>query len=172
MAACHPGDRMRASREELVDTVLDNETRRRIYQHLLANPGAHYRGILRSLDLGNGTLMHHLRVMDMARIIRVRRCGRRALYYPIEIAPAVADGGRGRELMEAIARAPGISDREIAVSASRSLRWVRANLAALEEESLVGIRRTGGLWRCYLLLPERQTATPCADKMYHAVGSV
>ena len=169
----HPGDRVRASSEELVDTVLENGTRRRIYLHLLANPGAHYRGILRALGVGNGTLMYHLCILDKAKVIRVRRSGRRALYYPMVVAPGPLDGGPAHDMMEMIARSPGISDREMSAETSRSVRWVRANLAALEEASLIGIRRTEGIWRCYLLLPERTAeAAPLPEKMYHSEASI
>jgi len=157
---------MRASLDELVDTVLKNDTRRRIFLHLLGNPGDHYRNILRTLCIGNGTLMYHLRVMERAKAIRVRRSGGRARYYPMEVMPVQETTDLRKRIMEAIARSPGVTDMELTHRLDRSLQWIRVNINALEDAMLIGVHRDGSTWRCYLLVPRPSTWVPCPDGMY------
>lgn len=55
-----------------------SETRLRILQYVLANPGVHFRGIVRGLDLNVGVVQYHTNWMERHGQLysrgRVRRC--------------------------------------------------------------------------------------------------
>jgi predicted transcriptional regulator len=60
---------------------LDHPTRRRIYDHLLALPGDHFRSIARSLDLGMGVARHHLDVLLSRDLVYADKSSGRVRYY-------------------------------------------------------------------------------------------
>lgn len=53
------------------DSVLDLETRRHIYTHVVDNPGAYLREIQRALDMPMGALEYHLLQLEKAGLITV-----------------------------------------------------------------------------------------------------
>ncbi len=59
--------------------------RGRIIGYLQANPGVHFRALLNALEMSNGHLAHHLRVLEERELIWKRRAGRRVLIYPSTI---------------------------------------------------------------------------------------
>jgi len=61
---------------------LDHPTRRRIYRHLLMLPGDHFRSIARVLQLGHGTVIHHIEVLIRAGLIASESANGRVRYYP------------------------------------------------------------------------------------------
>lgn len=62
------------------DTLLDQDVRARIHAAVAADPGIHFAALRRRLGIGNGTLVHHVRVMESAGLIRSRRRGRYVRY--------------------------------------------------------------------------------------------
>lgn len=63
------------------DELLEQETRRRIHDLVEARPGINYGGIVETLDLGHGTLDHHLRLLTRGGVIEELRVGRYRLYF-------------------------------------------------------------------------------------------
>lgn len=60
---------------------LDHPTRVRIYNHLLALPGDHFRSIVRNLRIGVGEGRHHLNVMLRNGLVREDKTKGRLRYY-------------------------------------------------------------------------------------------
>ena len=60
--------------------------RGRIMGYLQANPGVHFRALLNALEMSNGHLAHHLRVLEEREQLWKRRAGRRVLIYPSTIS--------------------------------------------------------------------------------------
>ena len=57
--------------------------RGRLLGYLTANPGCHFRALLSALDMSNGQLSHHLRVLEQEESIWRRKDGRLVRYYPL-----------------------------------------------------------------------------------------
>ncbi|MGB0329723.1 MAG: hypothetical protein ACPGCU_03805, partial [Candidatus Poseidoniaceae archaeon] len=57
--------------------------RGRLLGYLTANPGCHFRALLSALDMSNGQLSHHLRVLELEESIWRRKDGRLVRYYPL-----------------------------------------------------------------------------------------
>jgi predicted transcriptional regulator len=68
---------------------LDHPTRIRIYNHLLALPGDHFRSIVRTLSIGIGEGRHHLDVMLRNGLVREAKANGRCRYYPEGQGPAL-----------------------------------------------------------------------------------
>lgn len=59
-----------------------SDTRDRIAEHVAANPGVHFNGLERALDLATGQVQHHLRRLRAdGRVVAEECCGR-THYYP------------------------------------------------------------------------------------------
>ena len=57
--------------------------RGRLLGYLTANPGCHFRALLSALDMSNGQLSHHLRVLEQEESVWRRKDGRLVRYYPL-----------------------------------------------------------------------------------------
>jgi len=57
--------------------------RGRLMGYLTANPGCHFRALLSALDMSNGQLSHHLRVLEQEESLWRRKDGRLVRYYPL-----------------------------------------------------------------------------------------
>ena len=62
--------------------VLDNVTRNRIMNYINDNPGIHFRAMQRDLDIGMGTLTHHLKTLEREEFIKSQTDGQMKRYYP------------------------------------------------------------------------------------------
>ena len=57
--------------------------RGRLLGYLTANPGCHFRALLSALEMSNGQLSHHLRVLEQEESLWRRKDGRLVRYYPL-----------------------------------------------------------------------------------------
>src|SRR3970040_1079855 len=80
-----PGPRM----GERMTEGLELESRRRIYEFLLANPGVHLRRIGQNLGMSTGMLSYHLGILERRGLLKSEELGHRKRYF---IARAFADG--------------------------------------------------------------------------------
>jgi DNA-binding MarR family transcriptional regulator/PKD repeat protein len=97
------------------DEVLDNFERGRIYQYIMMNPGDYYSNIKKMLDMNNGTLTYHLKVLEQKEFIRSRTEGKLKRFYPYGMK---VQQGSHRDIQDLILETiyihPGISQKEIA----------------------------------------------------------
>ena len=57
--------------------------RGRLMGYLTANPGCHFRALMAALDMSNGQITHHLRILEAEEGIWRRKDGRLMRYYPL-----------------------------------------------------------------------------------------
>ncbi len=65
-----------------------SENRKRIFDYITKNPGAHLRMITRELELGMGATQHHLDILERSGKIKSRRINIYRHYYAVEILEA------------------------------------------------------------------------------------
>lgn len=70
------------------EVALELETRRRIYNYILSNPGSHLREIQRSLDMPMGLLEYHLNYLQKREIITVKEERYYKRYFASKLSPA------------------------------------------------------------------------------------
>jgi predicted transcriptional regulator len=129
---------------------LDHPTRRRIYEHLVALPGDHFRSVVRTLGLGTGATRHHLDALLSLDLIYVDKSNGRTRYYP-KAPPARVEMNelyarhwgfrdtRGR-ILRVVQRLDGATPTKVAKSMGISRQLAAYHLKQLREEGLLALQ--------------------------------
>lgn len=140
------------------DDVLDHFTRGQIYGYIKAKPGEHYNTIKASLGLNNGTLSHHLRVLEKEEFIYSQRDGFNARFYPRELKVTLKDSLKlnkfQEEILNKVRAQPGISQHEIVAQLGNSQQVISYNLTKLVRDEILRINKIGRLNTYYVNSPE------------------
>ena len=73
------------------EDILTNETRRKIYEYVLANPGAHEREIRTAFELGSYMAYRHLTLLENFGFIRKKAYQNKSVYFPIDFDEAMEE---------------------------------------------------------------------------------
>ena len=129
--------------------ILDNENRHSIYAHIIHNPGARFGTIKKDLSISNGTLSHHIRKLEEAKLVRTRRKGNFRFIYPtcmdedpIPLTPVQND------IIRIMKKAEGISTEALAAEVGKGEKTVRYHLDNLGDMGLVRYedQKSGRCW--------------------------
>jgi len=136
------------------EDVLDQFVRGQIYGYIKTNPGVHYNQIRRGIDIKNGTLSYHLRVLEKTELIKSRREGvRYRAFYPTGMRFPEAERYRLTELqtniLEVIKKHDGINQKEIAKILHKKPQVINYNVKVLRQADLISIRKIGRKTHCY-----------------------
>jgi DNA-binding transcriptional ArsR family regulator len=135
------------------DRLLDHPVREMIYEEVRRHTGIHYRQLLRTLGVSNGTLSFHLRHLERGGFVRSVRLRGRKHFYATEREPgpeAYLVTDRQRQMLTLLRASPGASQRDIARELGMSWSNVSYHVAALRSLGLVKTERDGKLSRCFL----------------------
>ncbi len=66
---------------DILHSIPEIDTRRRIYECIVSSPGLHFREIQRRLALATGSLDYHLHYLEKNGLIRKEKMGKFARYY-------------------------------------------------------------------------------------------
>jgi len=126
--------------------VEDHEVRGLIRGYILANPGDHYSNIKKKLNLNNGTLAYHLKILEEREYIRSRRDGIYKRYYPerMRIDPSSAPLSTQERILNKVIENPGISRRDVAKGLQISRQVVNYHTKVLVNSGLITYRRDNG----------------------------
>ncbi|MEK6976424.1 MAG: winged helix-turn-helix transcriptional regulator [Candidatus Thermoplasmatota archaeon] len=126
------------------DQLTAHPARRAALEVIQANPGATIQDIQAALGLAWGTTVHHLRRLDRAGLIAVRRDGGRRGHWPLGQAPP-RDGlsSADRAVAALVKSAPGLTQRDIARMVGVGAPAACKRLTRLEEVGLVAQVREG-----------------------------
>lgn len=126
------------------DQLTAHPARRAALDVIHANPGATIQDIQRALGLAWGTTVHHLRRLDRAGLIAVRRDGARRGHWPLGQAPP-RDGlsTADRAVAALVKSSPGLTQKDIAHIAGVGAPAACKRLGRLEEAGLVAQVREG-----------------------------
>lgn len=64
------------------EEVLTNDTRVRIFEYVLQNPGVTFSEINRGLGVSNGTIDYHIRILLKNKMIKEKKTGKFRRFYP------------------------------------------------------------------------------------------
>jgi hypothetical protein len=125
------------------EELLRQPTRARIHAVIEAQPGIHFHALARASAVGNGALEHHLQKLEKGGLVLVKRATGYTCYFPkgtdrhvAAAAPAIRSDG-SRAVLEAVARRPGASSRELAAELGVSPSTVSYHLRRLHQAGLV-----------------------------------
>jgi predicted transcriptional regulator len=128
------------------ENVLENESRRRIFDFIKENPGTHLRATADALDLSTTNVLWHLRKLEDAELVNHKKFEGYKLLYPTEggqdskkeaIASAVLRNENAQAILEYAHSNPGAHQRAIARALDVNHGTVRWHLRKLEEAGLV-----------------------------------
>jgi len=126
------------------DEVLDQFTRGQIYGYIVVHPGDSYVDIKRNLQLNNGTLTHHLNVLERDGLVRSKNAGTRKLFFA-KGARVPEDGGGMHEVQQQILRhlreSGGLAVNDVAGVIGISRQLAIYHLRDLSRRGLVRIER-------------------------------
>lgn len=136
------------------EDVLDQFVRGQIYGYIKTNPGVHYNQIRRGIDIKNGTLSYHLRVLEKTELIKSRREGLRyRAFYPISMRFPKNERYRLTELqtdiLKVIKKHNGINQKGIAKILHKKPQVINYNIKVLRQAELINMRKHGRKTRCY-----------------------
>ncbi len=138
----------RLRREEVLDQFL----RGKIQGYVIANPGEHYNHIREVLEISNGTLAYHLRVLEREGYIRSMRDGMYKRYYPAgEKLPTKKYLNLAQSaILNQIRQEPGVSQTEIAERMATSVQVVNYYVQRLWRMDLLTLQKDGRKTRCFV----------------------
>lgn len=136
------------------EELLDNMTRGTILGFIHADPGIHLNELLRRLELGTGTAIHHLMMLEREGYIKSRTDGRLRRFYPAgmrlaDIPPRLE--AVQKVILDTLQNNDGLSQREIARVLDISYSAVNRHVKKLAAEGLLRLERKGTTVRCYII---------------------
>jgi DNA-binding MarR family transcriptional regulator len=136
------------------EEILDQFTRGKIYEYIMGHPGDHYNSIREELNLNNGVLTYHLRILEREDYIRSMRDGIYKRFYPVDAKVQRVNGFgnqsvQGRIIMYLIQK-PGLSQKEISKALGTSQQVVSYHLNLMIETGHVRAIREGKILRYYV----------------------
>jgi predicted transcriptional regulator len=147
------------------DEVLDHFVRGQIFGYIKANPGEHYNAIKESLELTNGTLSHHLKILEKEEYIYSKRDKFYSRFYPKGMKITPLDAAQLNKIQKIIVNKirerPGLTQHEIITILGTSQQVVSYNLTKLTRDNVLSIKKDGREKRYYLNHVESDpTVTP------------
>ena len=131
------------------DKILEHETRGMIRGYVIAHPGSHYNQIKKILGIKNGTLVHHLSILEKNGFIHSINDGLHKRFYPIGIKTNTAI-----RILNLIKENPGISQKEIIKDTKIKQPTVSYNLNLMVKESTIRIEKEKRENHYYFIFPE------------------
>jgi len=127
--------------------ILDHYDRGRVFQYIQLNPGEHYNQIKRDLGLANGSLVHHLTMLEKGGRIKSRRDGRFRRFYTMQTQIPVTNGGILTEVqkrvVDAVKDMPGMTQKEMSTLLGVHQSSINYQMRRLEERGLIRVERKG-----------------------------
>lgn len=138
------------------DKVFDNYTRGQIQGYIKARPGEHYNAIKNALELKNGILAHHLRILEKEGYVISKRDGFYTRFYPKGMNVSEPETLE-RNLVHIIDTQPGITQHKIISSLDLSQQIVSYNLIKLVREYKIRYEQHGREKRYYIIADQSKT---------------
>ncbi len=135
------------------DRVLDHFTRGQIFGFIKANPGTHYIAVQEHLELQNGVLAYHLKVLEREEYISSERDGIYKRFYPRHMKIPRKERQLShlqRDVVEALKTHPGTSQNGLARMLGESKQVVGYHIRVLQKAGIVRVERDPQQTRCYL----------------------
>ncbi len=132
----------------------DPETRGMIRGYIRVHPGDTYTEIKNNLDLNNGCLSYHLRILEKQGKIKSMVMGTKRRYYPRGMPLPTEDGGElheiERRMLHLIATEPGMSVRVLSEELGASRQLTLYHLRKLSQKGILMLERRGLYLKAFL----------------------
>jgi predicted transcriptional regulator/uncharacterized membrane protein len=127
------------------DRVLDHYLRGKIHGYIIANPGEHYNAIKEQLNVTNGALSYHLRVLEREGYVRSRMDGIFKRFYPADMKLPTTQRNISsfqEVILTIVKNNQGLSQKDIAKRIGASSQVINYHIKILEESELIQVDRS------------------------------
>jgi predicted transcriptional regulator len=137
--------------------VLNNETRGMIRGYVTANPGDHFNAIKAALNLKNGTLAHHLRILEREKIVKSAKDGKYRRFFPagMKITEKAYLTKIEKLIMSIVRETPGITRKDIAGRLGMSRPAVSYHINKLKKSRKIRTEKRGMSLKHYVRKPAK-----------------
>lgn len=115
------------------------ENRKEILGFIKGRPGANYTSIMHALEIGNGTLTYHLKVLEDNRMIKARSDANKKRFYPYKFSVQEKE----ERIIGILKENPGLNQKDIVKILRLSRRKTGRRLSELVEEGKIRIEKKG-----------------------------
>ncbi len=132
--------------------ILDHFVRGQIYGYIKVHPGDNYTTIKKNLDLNNGTLTYHLKVLEREGLIKSWTDGSRKYFYPQGVkipGDGVKNSSIYDTILNSIKESPGISIKDIAAVNGISRQLANYHVKKLAAEGEIELERKSFSKACF-----------------------
>lgn len=130
------------------EQVMDHFIRGQVYDHIRKKPGSSSTAIKIDLNLNRGTLLYHLRTLEMQGFVKSQREGKSRKYYEIDVHPLPGDGRRYSKLqsdiLDLLQKKPGFCQSELSRELNIPLSVVNYNVKILIKQGAIRVEK--GKW--------------------------
>ena len=131
--------------------VLDQSTRRDIYDYIASNPGTYFSSIMKDLKLKNGVTSYHLAMLEREGYITSKHMGLYKLFYIDGASTKDLPQSKIRsEIIKIIVKNPGISQTEIAFRIGVTNQVVNYHIGILRKAHLINLVKKGNRTKCFI----------------------
>jgi predicted transcriptional regulator len=149
------------------EKVLDHFARGQIFGYIKANPGTHYLAVQEHMEMENGVLAYHLKVLEREEFIVSVRDGIYKRFYPRHMKIPRKERQLShiqRDIVEGLKTHPGTSQNGLARMLGESKQVIAYHIRVLSKANIVRVDKDGQLTKCFLTdyvpKPEEQVETP------------
>jgi predicted transcriptional regulator len=127
------------------DKVLNQFLRGQIYGYIMAYPGENYSSIKKALAVENGTLTHHLYILEREGFVTSRVDGRYKRFYPTGAAQEMKKKATmiQKAILKMIRQSPNLTQTEIAEALGTSKQVVNYHIKSLQKVGLLLVAKNG-----------------------------
>ncbi len=137
------------------DTLADEPTRQKLLRHIYAEPGTNFTELKERLGLHNGTLSHHIYILENHQMITSQRSGRQRLFFPFgstnkaKIRTLLITNETQKEIIEIVKDNPGITQSMISKKLNVSRQKINYHVNSLVDNSILNLEKEGRITRLY-----------------------
>ncbi len=135
--------------------VMDHKARGTIIGYIKENPGEHFNSLKSKLDFRNGTLAHHLHILERERMIKSVRYGKYRRFFPVGmmVSKKSYPTELEQEILDVVKVRPGINQKTIAKKVGRSKSTVNYHIDKLRRTNKIRTEKNGLSLRHYVIEP-------------------
>ena len=138
------------------DTLADEPTRQKLLKYIYAEPGANFKQLKDKFSLHNGTLAHHINILENHDIITSHRSGRQRLFFPMGVNQNISrvslvTNETQRNIMDIVKETPGITQSMISRQLTMSRQKINYHVNSLVDKAFLKIEKHGRITRLYPL---------------------
>jgi uncharacterized repeat protein (TIGR01451 family) len=133
--------------------VMDHKARGTIIGYIKENPGEHFNSLKSKLDFRNGTLAHHLHILERERVIKSVRYGKYRRFFPVGmmVSRKAYPTELEQEILDVVKDRPGINQKSIAKKVGRSKSTVNYHIDKLRRTDKIRTEKNGLSLRHYVI---------------------